>query len=102
MNIPKYTAYSDFISFIISITGLVFSLYLWEYSKNYKLTYEAYKLAAIILFSILFECISLLYAIIRCVGRSEHKRLLTVNIIFSISAILILSLVYQIIFLFFA
>jgi hypothetical protein len=92
MNISRYTDYSDFISFLISITGLVIGLYLWVYLRNYKISYEfSFTLLTVMAYCILFECVSMLYAIIRCVCGSKHKRLLTVNIIFSIVAFLRLS-----------
>jgi len=90
----KDTSYLDFISFLISSAGLVVGIFLWVYSKNYIISYDLYKLVFVIGFFILLEFISLIYAIIYCIGKKKRQFLLIVNIIFSSSALLVLSLDY--------
>lgn len=90
----KDTSCLDFISFLISSFGLVVGIFLWVYSKDYIISYNLYKLVWIIGFSILFEFISLLYSIIFCIGKKKRHFLLSMNIVFSSSALLILSLDY--------
>ncbi len=93
MNILKIKD-MDFISFLISITGLLVGIFFFLYSKKYIISYDLYKLILVIGFSILLEFISLVYAIIFCITKKNHNFLLTVNILFSLSALIVLFLDY--------